>query len=173
MARPHTQVRDAKHPVNAAAAGPYGHPYHPILITVPVGTWIASLIFDIGSKVVDDPGYLTRGSEWLIAIGVIGAVLAALAGLMDAATIPKGTPAKKTAGLHMSLNTLVLAAYVVNWFWRVNSSSTGSVHNGQLILNIVSIVVLTVSGTLGGQLAYRYGVRVVDERTQSTGYLGR
>jgi len=24
-------------------AGPYGHPFHPILVTVPIGAWIASL----------------------------------------------------------------------------------------------------------------------------------
>ena len=72
-------LRQAKQPVSAMLAGPYGHPWHPILVTVPIGAWVASLVFDVASRVVADPGFLARGSEWLIGIGVIGAVLAALA----------------------------------------------------------------------------------------------
>ena len=45
-----------KQPVSAALAGPYGHPFHPILVTVPIGAWAASLVFDIASHLVADPG---------------------------------------------------------------------------------------------------------------------
>jgi hypothetical protein len=38
------------------------------------------------------------------------------------------------------------------------------------VLSLVSLLVLAVSGYLGGMLAYRYGVRVADEATQSEGY---
>ncbi|MGW0424100.1 hypothetical protein [Streptomyces sp. NPDC003015] len=41
--------QQAKRPVSAALAGPYGHPFHPILVTVPIGAWVASLVFDIAS----------------------------------------------------------------------------------------------------------------------------
>jgi uncharacterized membrane protein len=40
----------AKRPVSAALAGPYGHPFLPILVTVPIGAWVASLAFDIASS---------------------------------------------------------------------------------------------------------------------------
>jgi uncharacterized membrane protein len=36
-------------------AGPYGHPIHPILVTVPIGAWTASLVFDIASHVTAGP----------------------------------------------------------------------------------------------------------------------
>jgi uncharacterized membrane protein len=35
----------AKQPVTALA-GPYGHPLHPALVAVPIGTWVASFVFD-------------------------------------------------------------------------------------------------------------------------------
>jgi hypothetical protein len=35
--------QQAKHPVTRLA-GPYGHPIHPILVTVPIGSWTASLV---------------------------------------------------------------------------------------------------------------------------------
>jgi uncharacterized membrane protein len=37
-------------------------------------------------------------------------------------------------------------------------------------VSAVALAALAVSGYLGGQLAYRYGVRVVDEATQAEGY---
>src|SRR5215217_1900583 len=78
-----TQLEQAKQPISAALAGPYGHPFHPILVTVPIGAWVCSLVFDIASHVVASPGFLTQASEWLIAIGIIGAFAAATLGFLD------------------------------------------------------------------------------------------
>lgn len=162
---------DAKRPVSAMLAGPYGHPFHPILVTVPIGAWVSGLVFDIASHVVDEPGSLTEGAEWLIAIGVIGALVAAMVGFLDLFAIPTGTTTFRTGLLHMTLNLTVTGAYVVNFFWRHGSYRDGDpVSGGQLALAAVSLGVLAVSGYLGGKLAYHYGVRVADERTQATGY---
>lgn len=46
------ELHQARQPVSAALAGPYGHPFHPILVTVPIGAWVASLVFDIASHLV-------------------------------------------------------------------------------------------------------------------------
>jgi uncharacterized membrane protein len=161
----------AKQPVSALLAGPYGHPFHPILVTVPIGAWVAGLAFDIGSHVVKEPGFLTQGAEWLIAIGVLGALAAASVGFLDLFAIPPGTAAFRTGLLHMSLNLAVTAAYVGNFFWRHGTYTGGrAVAAGPLTLSALSLAVLAVSGYLGGKLAYRYGVRVADETTQADGF---
>lgn len=40
------------------AAGRNGHPFHPLLVTVPIGAWVASVVFDLtcayGGRVVDE-----------------------------------------------------------------------------------------------------------------------
>ncbi|GGX78679.1 DUF2231 domain-containing protein [Streptomyces anandii] len=161
----------AKRPVSALLAGPYGHPFHPILVTVPIGAWVVSLVFDIASHLVHRPGFLTQSSEWLIAVGVIGALLAAMVGFLDLFAIPSGTPAFRTGLVHMTLNLLVTTAYVGNFLWRYGDHTSGtSVGAGQLVLSALSVAALGVSGFLGGKLAYRYGVRVADESTQAEGY---
>ncbi|MCE3554098.1 DUF2231 domain-containing protein [Pseudonocardia sp. RS11V-5] len=170
----------AKEPVSTTLAGPYGHPFHPILVTVPIGAWVASLVFDVGSHLVSRPGFLVVGSMWLIGLGVIGALLAALVGTMDLLVIPTGTRAFRIGIAHMALNLVITAAYVGNFLWRraaeataMTSATAGtapSVGTGPLVLSVVSLVALAVSGYLGGMLAYRYGVRVADEATQSEGY---
>ena len=161
----------SKEPVTKAA-GPYGHPLHPLLVTVPIGTWIGSVILDIASKASNDPHPYVLSARWLIGIGIIGALLAALFGLMDLATIPQGTPAKRTGFTHMTLNLLVTAAFIVSWFIRGDGGieADGSTSTELLILSIVALLVLTVSGFLGGMLTYRYGVRVARESDQVDGY---
>lgn len=164
-----TDPRQAKRPVNALLAGPYGHPFHPILVTVPIGAWVASLVFDVGSHIVEDPEFLAQGSRWLIAIGVVGALVAAAIGLLDLLAIPTGTPAFRTGLIHMSLNLAVTIAFAVGFWWR-SSEPSGPVTAGPLALSAVSLAVLAVSGFLGGKLAYHYGVRVADETTQAAGF---
>lgn len=164
-------AEQAKRPVSAVLAGPYGHPFHPILVTVPIGAWVAGLVFDIGSRVVAASGFLAQGSVWLIAIGVIGALLAATVGFLDLLAIPTGTRAFRTGLLHMSLNLVVTGAYVGNFFWRqAGYGHPDPVAVGPLVLSVVSLAVLAASGYLGGKLAYHYGVRVADEATQADGY---
>ena len=53
-------VEHAKRPVSAALAGPYGHPFHPILVTVPIGAWVCSLVFDIASTLSTSPASWRR-----------------------------------------------------------------------------------------------------------------
>ncbi|MFI9632202.1 DUF2231 domain-containing protein [Nocardia sp. NPDC051929] len=162
--------QQAKRPVSAALAGPYGHPFHPILVTVPIGAWVASLVFDLASRVVDDPEFLVKGSSWLIAIGVLGALAAATIGFLDLLAIPTGTLAFRTGLLHMTLNLLVTVAYAVGFVWRRGADTTRAVPAGPLALSVAALVALAMSGYLGGKLAYRYGVRVADEATQASGF---
>jgi uncharacterized membrane protein len=164
-------VHDAKDPISPIA-GPYGHPFHPILVTVPIGAWVCSLIFDIATR-IDDNGApaLVEASYWLIGIGVIAALVAAVFGLMDLLTIPRRTRAFATGLTHMLLNVTTVGLFIVNFFWRRDDyDELAKVKAGQLILSAVAIALLAVSGWLGGRLAYRYGVRVADEARQADGY---
>jgi uncharacterized membrane protein len=158
----------AKQPVSPTLAGPYGHPFHPILVTVPIGAWVCSLVFDIASRVDDGQGF-AHGARWLIGIGVLGALAAGCVGFLDFLGIPSGTPAHRTAVTHMVLNLAVTAAFAVDLGWRLGADAT-TTSWGQLALSVVGLAALAVSGALGGRLAYHYGVRVADEQTQLTGF---
>jgi uncharacterized membrane protein len=161
------RMRQAKRPVTLLA-GPYGHPLHPAVVALPIGCWIASLVFDLASRFVDDGSFLVRGSRWLIALGVLGALAAAMLGFLDFFAIPGGTPAFRTALVHLSLNIGVTVLYAVNFLFR--DADAARVGWGSVVLSLVGLAALSVSGYLGGKLAYRYGVRVADESIQSEGY---
>ena len=162
-------LQRAKRP-RTVLAGPYGHPFHPILVTVPIGAWVASLVFDVIAAVSSaDEAVFAEGAYWLIAIGVVGALLAAVFGFLDLMTIPDGTRAAKTAFTHMALNLVVVALFVADFLVR-RSGDYEEFRTGPLILSIVALAVLGASGWLGGMLSYRYGVRVADEQTQQEGF---
>lgn len=166
MSAPHTQ---AKQPVSAWLAGPYGHPFHPILVTIPIGAWVTSLVFDLGSHLADDPAPLAEGARWLIGVGVLGALAAAMVGVLDFFTIPTRTGAWRTALSHMVLNLTLTGAYTAQFFWRPQHP-TSAAGAGPISVSAVSLAVLAVSGYLGGELVFRYGVRVAGEDTQLEGF---
>jgi uncharacterized membrane protein len=156
----------SKQPLNSLA-GPYGHPFHPILVTIPIGTWVASLVFDIASRTVDNGQAFATGARWLIGIGVLGALAAGVFGVMDLLTIPNGTRAFVVGLTHLALNVVVIVLFAISFFLR----SGDDIANGTLItISVVALVALGASGWLGGMLAYRYGVRVATEADQAEGF---
>jgi uncharacterized membrane protein len=149
-------------------AGPYGHPFHPILVTVPIGAWVSAFVFDIVSRLSDDPAAFARGAYWLIGIGVVGALGAAMFGFLDLLAIPTGTRAFRTALVHMALNLCVVVIFAVAFLLRGGHlEGSDGTPAGLIALSAVALALLGTSGWLGGRLTYRFGVRVVDETTQA------
>jgi uncharacterized membrane protein len=165
---PDSAHQRSKRPVTPLA-GPYGHPFHPILVTIPIGAWVCSLAFDVGSRMADEPPVYARGAYWLIGLGILGALGAALFGLLDLRAIPKGTPAFTTGVTHLALNVGVVVAFGISFLIR-RGDDLGEVSTGLIALSVVALAALGLSGWLGGKLTYRYGVRVADEATQAEGF---
>jgi uncharacterized membrane protein len=155
----------------SALAGSYGHPVHPILVTLPIGAWVCSFIFDLVSYGSSEPRTWSVGSMWLILFGVVGAAAAAIFGVLDLLNLPRHTAAFSTGRLHAILNSTALVIFLVDFVWRFNTGdSWDSAPVGPLVLSIIGLAVVGVSGFLGGKLAYRYGVRVADESVQAEGF---
>jgi uncharacterized membrane protein len=155
----------------SALAGSYGHPVHPILVTVPIGAWVCSLVFDLISYGSSEPRTWSVGAMWLVLFGAIGAAVAAVWGVIDFLTIPRGTAAFNTGRIHAVLNSTALVIFIIDFIWRYNSrDSWESTPVGPLILSIVGLAIVGASGFLGGRLAYHYGVRVADEGVQAEGF---
>jgi uncharacterized membrane protein len=159
---PANHPTDAKRPLTRIA-GPYGHPFHPILVTVPIGAWVASMGFDLASRVSDEPELFAKGSYWLIALGLLGAAGAAFFGVLDLLTIPRNTKAFRTGVRHLLLNSTTTLLYAVNLVIRNGRlDKSGAVPAALVALSAVALVLLGLSGWLGGKLSYHYGGRVAE-----------
>src|SRR3954451_24331770 len=110
-------VQEAKHPVSSLA-GPYGHPFHPILVTIPIGAWVVAFVFDLISRTSDEPYVYARGASWLLMIGIVGALAAAVFGFLDLLAIPTKTRAQRIALIHMTLNLAVVGLEAVGFAMR-------------------------------------------------------
>jgi uncharacterized membrane protein len=166
------RIDHAKQPVSVVS-GAYGHPVHPMLVTVPIGAWTCSLIFDLATQWKSHGSLaLATGSYWLIGIGLIGALLAALFGLVDMSRLSRGTRALHLAVTHMTLNLSVVAMYAIGFAWRHESYyEDPRVPTGPIVLSAVALATLAASGWIGGMLAFRYGVRVAHEVDQAEAYV--
>lgn len=155
----------------SALAGSYGHPVHPILVTLPIGAWVCSFIFDLVSYGSSEPRSWSVGAMWLVLVGVVGAAAAAVFGVLDLLNLPRHTAAFSTGRLHAILNSTALVIFLIDFMWRFNTrDSWDSAPVGPLVLSIIGLVVVSMSGFLGGKLAYRYGVRVASESVQAEGF---
>jgi uncharacterized membrane protein len=140
------------------------HPLHPVLVHLPIGFWIASLIFDIIYTATGNTA-LSTASQYAIGIGIVGALLAAPAGWAELVDIPKATVTRRIALTHATLNIFVIALYVLNFFMRggFRGGPIFAVTGTEVILNAISVGNLMVSGYLGGTLVYQHGVGIRPE----------
>jgi uncharacterized membrane protein len=168
-------MESAKRPTTVLA-GKYGHPLHPAVVPVAIGAWMASVVLDIASRLLGSPGSAATASHaawWLLGLGVLGALAAAALGFLDLVAIPAGTRAWRVGVTHMSCNLTATVLFAIGWFLRRDDvAPAGGTSWGHLVLSLVGLALLGAGGYLGGELAYRYGVRVADEATQATGYVG-
>ncbi|WP_285114466.1 DUF2231 domain-containing protein [Leifsonia sp. fls2-241-R2A-40a] len=159
--------RRAKRP-RSFIAGPYGHPFHATVVTIPIGAWTAAVVFDIAALLGAAPHALAIGALWLVVIGVIGGLVAAVFGLLDFSQLPAGTKVRRTAVSHLAFNSTAIVLFIVSAIVRAGNPDDPSVAG--FVLALIGILVVGVSGFLGGELAYRHGVRVADERDQQRAY---
>jgi uncharacterized membrane protein len=160
---------------SSAFAGPAGHPFHPFIVPVPVGAFVSSLIFDILTWTrADGLPYLVDGAFWLIGIGLIGALIAAVFGVLDLRAMPRRTRPFSIAMSHLTLNAGAAVLFIIGYAWRAGDHvELDKTRWGQLVLSAVAVALLLVAVWLGQTLTYRYGRRVTRIADQADGSIHR
>ena len=134
-----------------------GHPIHPILIAFPLAFFIGALIFDILSLLLDN-ATLWQVGYYLGIAGIIGGLAAAVPGIIDYFyTVPPNSSGKKRATKHGLLNITIVVLFVIVVFYRRNDTANTIV---VLIIELVGVILLFISGWLGGTLVYRNQIGV-------------
>lgn len=137
-----------------------GHPVHPMLVHLPLGLFIMTVVFDAL--------HLWRGTPVFAAVaywnsigGVIGGLLAAVFGLIDWLAIPAGTRAKRIGLLHGGANVVVVLAFAVLVLLR-SDRPEAALNAGLFAVEAGALMLGAVAGWLGGELVDRLGVGVDD-----------
>jgi len=144
------------------------HPIHPMLIPFPLALWFSSFVADVI--------YLWRGNpvwrDWIafytLLGGTIMAVVAAVPGLIDWLSITD-REVKKIANWHARLNVIALLIFAASFYLRTTSGAelVGGSYTIPFVLSVIGVILITISGWLGGELVFRHGVAV--DRQSDTG----
>lgn len=134
------KLRDLLHGV------PLGHPLHPAMVQVPVGSWISAAVLDLM------PGQ-RRAATALVGLGTVSAVPAAIVGLNDWAAL---APDQRRVGLvHAAANSIGLTFYAGSLAARLSGR-----HNMGRALGFLGLSAASLGAYIGGHLAYKQGAQV-------------
>jgi uncharacterized membrane protein len=133
-----------------------GHPIHPMLVPVAIGGFILSFAADLICLATGSATPWAQVAQYTMAGGILGALAAAVPGLIDLLSLPAG-PIKKTALTHMAINLTVVGLYVVNAYLRFGNPQSLTL---PIFLSLLALVLLLISGWLGGKMVYEAGVGV-------------
>lgn len=129
------QLRDALHGVWL------GHPLHPVLTDVPIGTWTAAAVLDV----VPGTG---PASATLIATGCAAAIPTAVTGWADWSQLHP--PHQRVGLVHAAANILALSLYSSSLMARIRGRSlTGKA------MGFAGLGATMLGGYLGGHLVFR------------------
>jgi nitrite reductase/ring-hydroxylating ferredoxin subunit len=92
-----------------------GHPLHPVLTDIPIGSWTAAAVLDALEQATGNRA-LGRGADAAIGLGIIGALGAAITGLTD--WRHTDGRARRVGLAHGLLNTGALALYTTSMILR-------------------------------------------------------
>jgi uncharacterized membrane protein len=126
----------------------FGYPIHPIINDIPIGAWTVSTVMD-GMGMVTGRHSYDRGSNAAAAVGIAGAVTAAMTGWADWSYTAGHV--RRIGMFHALLNTVTMLIFGA-------SLMTGQNRGIRRTLRLLGLTTLGISGYLGNHIAYRKGV---------------
>lgn len=139
-----------------------GHPLHPMLIHFPVAALMGLVATDL-AFIFSGDDFWARASLWLAGVGALGGWLSGMAGLVDLTTVAR-IRRLVAAWCHAILAVMLLSLATLNWLLRFEQGVAQIVPWG-LYLSLLTGLLIAVTGILGGQLVYEYGVGVDTDET--------
>lgn len=128
-----------------------GHPLHPLLTDIPIGTWTSAVLLDlIGGR--DS----AKAAERLIAAGLAATPATIATGWSDWADAEPGNDGVRRSGIvHAALNAVATGLFAASLAARRRDE----LGRGRM-LSLAGISLVGASGWIGGHLAYAQGVGV-------------
>jgi uncharacterized membrane protein len=137
-----------------------GHALHPMLIVFPLGLFATAVLFDL-IRIFKGGGTWGEAAFYDIAVGIVGGLIAAVAGFLDWLAIPSGTRAKTVGMWHGGGNFVIVVLFIISWLIRLpNPSSPPSI---AFVLALIGVLMALVTAWLGGELVERLRVGVDED----------
>lgn len=146
-----------------------------MLVAFPIGLWVFALVFDIvratGGRATGDNDAWRIVALYCIAGGLVGALVAAVPGLIDYFSIEEAAM-KRIANLHLFFNLSAICIFGINLWLRFRLPAESYIPLG---MSIFGVLALGIGGWLGGEMVYVKGMAVdpVDKLARKVEKSGR
>jgi uncharacterized membrane protein len=137
-----------------------GHPLHPLLVELPVALWPLAFLFDVLTRLDIGGNVLVRAAFLSLLLGLLSAIPAAVAGIMDWTGVKQRNPAWRLGLVHLFLNASAIVLTAVGIVIRIPEFDAGEVASLPLLLSGAVALLVAVSSYLGGRMVYEYGISV-------------
>ena len=128
-----------------------GHPLHPVVVALPIGSWTATLALDALELMGKQE--MAAGADATVAVGLLGALGSATSGLTQwQYTIEKP---RRVGLLHGLVNASATTLYAVSLLARLR----GARRTGRMTA-LLGYGMVMLGGYLGGELSYKYRLGV-------------
>jgi nitrite reductase/ring-hydroxylating ferredoxin subunit/uncharacterized membrane protein len=131
-----------------------GHSVHAVLVDVVIGAATAALLLDV-LRVFFGVDGLADATFWVVLLVVLSALGAVVAGLTDYKDTSPDSATRDVAGLHGVINLVATIGFAVSLFQRA-----GNAHDAAFWVLLVSYLVVSVGGYIGGHVVFKYGYMV-------------
>jgi uncharacterized membrane protein len=140
----------------------FGHPIHPMLVHFPIALWSVAAAAYVASAVgmtesVDMIAKFANGG------GLIVAMFAMLAGLLELRSIASQSEAMRVATWHMMIMATAWLCFLVALMLSISDGLDHSADKmGAAAWAVVGFLLMGIGGWYGGRLVYEFGVAVKD-----------
>jgi uncharacterized membrane protein len=138
-----------------------GKPYHPPLTDASIGAYTVGVVMLVLGALGLEEEQMAHGALLAISFGLIVAAPTALTGLLDWLDIPKGTPARTVATIHLWVMVAATVLFALTWLAQLDGYKDDEVKGLALALGLVAFALLAVGGNVGGANVFVYGIRVL------------
>ncbi|NIH78339.1 DUF2231 domain-containing protein [Amycolatopsis viridis] len=118
-----------------------GHPVHPLLVTLPIGAWISSVVLDLTGQ--------PEAARRLVTIGLAATPPTVLTGLAEFSGLDRKQ--RRVGMVHAAANTLAAGCFLA-----ANRSGRGAAR----AWTAAGLLAVSAGGALGGHLSYAQGAGV-------------
>jgi uncharacterized membrane protein len=138
-----------------------GKPLHPPLTDASIGSYTVGVAMLVAGALGLEEEQMAVGSLIAISFGLILATPTALTGLLDWFDVPKGTPARTTATVHLFVMVAATVLFALTWLAQRPGYNDEEVRTLALVLGLAAEGTLAVGGNIGGANVFVYGIRVL------------
>ncbi len=141
--------------------GSPGKPLHPPLTDASIGAYTVGVAMLIAGALGLEEEQMAHGSLIAISFGLLLASPTAITGLLDWLDLPRESPARSAATIHLFVMVGATVLFALTWLLQRPGYNDDEVRTLAFVAGLISEAVLATGGNIGGANVFVYGIRVL------------